>query len=524
MLINKLRLKNFRNFKNQEFNFGGKNYELKADNGFGKSNVADAISWLITGKLFDASSEVETIKPKHDQKAEVEAELTITDGITLRKVYQENWQKIRGTTELELRGNTTKYYFNGVETTQKGYEEAVERQTGLDREMTMVFMDPTYFGLKLEWKLRREIINKLVGKVSFDEVVAHPVAEKYFNGLSGTYKYGISLRKRLDQHEQRLDATKKTLVQLINRAKKEEIELVARIEGLNLITSPFLTEADYAVAAAEYTRLNEQLKYAKNETDLKRNLENIAQHVATTRSRLEAAYNMTNVYSKPSAALCPHCGKVLNEADYAHLLEKWQKDNAAFESKKLIVINDFKTMLAQYEDEYQALKGVLVGTAGATLINDLNEQIGLLGDKLKKHQAKLATRDVIIEQENKLKDLRETIAALETETDLLSIYVNALYKVIDARLKAKLPDLTFRLIEPNIKDGSWNEVCDLMDGLVPYDRTNTASQIKLGIQLINALREEISIEFLPIIVDNAEAVVDRQFLTQAQVITLVAFK
>jgi len=61
-----------------------------------------------------------------------------------------------------------------------------------------------------------------------------------------------------------------------------------------------------------------------------------------------------------------------------------------------------------------------------------------------------------------------------------------------------------------------------MDGMVPYDRTNTASQIKLGIKLIEAIRKAKSWKELPILVDNAEAVVLRNFDTKAQVINLIA--
>jgi hypothetical protein len=30
--------------------------------------------------------------------------------------------------------------------------------------------------------------------------------------------------------------------------------------------------------------------------------------------------------TKPSPALCPHCGKIPNEADFNHILENWKKD------------------------------------------------------------------------------------------------------------------------------------------------------------------------------------------------------
>jgi hypothetical protein len=520
--INKVRLKNFRNFEKAEFDLNHQNFELKADNGFGKSNLADAISWILAGKLFDGSSDIESIKPKNNTKAEVDVEITTTDGITLRKVYQENWQKIRGTMETELRGNATKYYYNGVETTQKAYEEQLERLLGFSLDLVLVFLDPTYFSLKLDWKLRREIINKVVGKVDFYTITNSPIAAKYF--LSAGPTITERLRTLLDQHNGRLDATKKTLVQMINKAKKEEIDYIGKIEGLKLITSPYTNDQDYQLAASEYNQLNQRLSLLNDEVKTRLRYDNLKQEFIQTRLLIETTKAWNNVMAKPSPSLCPHCGKIPNEADYNRSLENWTKDSINFEIKKSIRLKGLEDLLININSEVETIKDSIDGTAGGNNVNEIRGKIDQLALDLKKHQAKLSAASLIVDQEKLLTNLRHSMAETEITTDLLSIYVNTLYKIIDVKLKDILPDVKFRLIEPNIKDGSWNEVCDVMDGLVPYDRTNTASQIKIGIKVINGLRDAMNIQLIPLIVDNAEAVVDRKFATQAQVITLVAYK
>jgi hypothetical protein len=98
-------------------------------------------------------------------------------------------------------------------------------------------------------------------------------------------------------------------------------------------------------------------------------------------------------------------------------------------------------------------------------------------------------------------------------------------KILNQKLELVFGDIKFRLIEENIKEGSWNEVCDVMDGKVPYDRTNTASQIKLGVKLVDALRKKFKYQTIPLIIDNAEAVVDRsRFDTESQIVCLIAGK
>jgi hypothetical protein len=109
-------------------------------------------------------------------------------------------------------------------------------------------------------------------------------------------------------------------------------------------------------------------------------------------------------------------------------------------------------------------------------------------------------------------------------SDLLGMYVSKLLVILNQRLTTIFGDIKFRLIEANIKEGSYNEVCDVLDKDVPYDRTNTASQIKIGVKLIEAIRRQKSYPKLPIIIDNAEAVVARDFNTDSQVICLIAGK
>jgi hypothetical protein len=311
---------------------------------------------------------------------------------------------------------------------------------------------------------------------------------------------------------------------MINKAKKEELELISKIEGLKLITSPYTNDQDYQLAAKMYNSYNDRLSSLNDGVKIRLRYDNLKQEFIQTRSLIETTKAWNNVMAKPSPSLCPHCGKIPNEADYNRSLENWTKDSINFEIKKSIRLKGLEDLLINITSEIETIKDSIDGTAGGNNVNEIRGKIDQLALDLKKHQAKVSAESIIFDQEALLANTRANLAELEITTDLLSIYVNTLYKIIDVKLQDLLPNVKFRLIEPNIKDGSWNEVCDVMDGLVPYDRTNTASQIKIGIQVINGLREAMSIKLIPLIIDNAEAVVDRQFATQAQVITLVAYK
>ena len=62
MLLKKIILKDFRNYENQELNFNDKFNFIYGDNGLGKTNVLEAISFVSFGKSFLGASESDCVK------------------------------------------------------------------------------------------------------------------------------------------------------------------------------------------------------------------------------------------------------------------------------------------------------------------------------------------------------------------------------------------------------------------------------------------------------------------------------
>jgi chromosome segregation ATPase len=491
--------------------------EIVRNNGWGKSNIADAISWILTGHLYDTSSDIESIKPKHNLKAVVSVELTLDNGTTLGKTYKENWVKTRGSNDYELKGHTTSYHFNGLEMTQTVYEERLISLYNIDKETYHLLLDPTYFGLKLEWKERRQIVNDLVGKITFNEIVASDtVFEKNFEATK-------KLNQLLTSFDEKIDLTKKSIIQTLNKFKKEEKELEAQIAGLNLITTT-IDEATFNSYKLKDTEARTEIVLLKENVNIENTIKNLEAEIQYLRTKYIDLDRQVFTGVAPHEDNCPNCNYKLNAEDYKKKKLSYDQSLENFNSskvKRLVEINNEGLNLKQKLDLLKVNKD---GTVNGYKIDQLQKEIAAREETAATYIAWSSAQKKIKTVEETLVKVQKEITSYEMLSDLLGMYVSKLLVILNQRLTTIFGDIKFRLIEANIKEGSYNEVCDVLDKDVPYDRTNTASQIKIGVKLIEAIRRQKSYPKLPIIIDNAEAVVARDFNTDSQVICLIAGK
>ena len=130
--------------------------------------------------------------------------------------------------------------------------------------------------------------------------------------------------------------------------------------------------------------------------------------------------------------------------------------------------------------------------------------------------------------EKQYQTVSEQLSDAENLDDLLTLYSETYLEILTARAEHYFPEIKFKFIEQNIKEGSWNEVCYVMvqteNGLVPYETVNTANKIKVGVKIANQLAKALSWDSVPMVIDNCEAITrnNRTFETDAQIISLVA--
>lgn len=174
----------------------------------------------------------------------------------------------------------------------------------------------------------------------------------------------------------------------------------------------------------------------------------------------------------------------------------------------------------------------IAGVDYDTKISNLHSENDDLEDIISKYNANQELKRKKGKLEIELETAKEKLAESEKRDDLLKLYLETYLKILTKRLDICFPDIVFKLVEDNIKEGSWNQVCYVMvdseNGLVPYETANTANKIKTGIKIIKSLANAFKWNVLPMVIDNCEAIDEtnrkdeKYWDTDQQIISLVA--
>lgn len=239
MKILSLKLNNFRGIKDLEFDFGDKN-TIYGANGTGKTTVANAISYLITGQPITGEKD---FNPKtaetHNLHHTVSGSFELDTGeiINFSKDFHEVWKKKKGSEKETLSGHTVDYFINGVPIKEKDYIKAMEKVCGGDINRAKLLMMAGYFAETLSMEARRNILFELCDEITDTEVIKNNDLEalnEYLRVPGTTSVYGIDeykkiatnrrkeLNHKLETIPERIDELVRSIPELPN---KEEIEL-----------------------------------------------------------------------------------------------------------------------------------------------------------------------------------------------------------------------------------------------------------------------------------------------------------
>lgn len=169
-----LNLEHFRGIKHLEIKFDGKNTDVFGANGTGKTTVANAICWLLTGQPITGEKD---FSPKtadsHNLHHKATLVMQIDDGaiVTISKDYYEKWTKKKGSQTAELTGHTTDYTINDVPFREKDYRAQVETLMGGSADQIKMLLIVGYFAQDLNADERRRILVDVCGDVSDEDIM-----------------------------------------------------------------------------------------------------------------------------------------------------------------------------------------------------------------------------------------------------------------------------------------------------------------------------------------------------------------
>jgi len=256
MKILDLTLHNFKGIKHFSLSTQGKDVNAFGDNATGKTTLADAFMWL----LFDKDSanrkdfQIKTLgpdgEPEHGLEHTVEAILELDDGqqIALKKVFQEKWQKKRGSATAEFTGHTTDHFVDGVPVQKKEYDARIAEIA--DENIFRLLTDPRYFNEVLHWQKRREKLLEVCGDVSDEEVIN---SKKELSKLAD-----ILGNRTIEQHRKVIQARRTEI-------NKELEKIPIRIDEVQRNLPDISDIADPDALPGDIEKLREELRAKQEE-------------------------------------------------------------------------------------------------------------------------------------------------------------------------------------------------------------------------------------------------------------------
>lgn len=451
-----LSLENFRGIKQMDIDFQGADCCIYGSNATGKTTVANAICWLLTGSAITGEKD---FSPKtagaHNlhHKAELYIEKDGGGIVRLSKDFYEKWTKKKGAATAELTGHTTDFAIDGVPQKEKDYIKAVEALCGGSMDMIKIMSVLGYFSETLKADDRRRILLEVCGDVPDGEIMQDErlKALPKFLLMPGTTDqyYGIDdyraiavkqrakLKKELDTLPERIDEQNSSMPEPVDeQALRKEL---AELQGLRdeLIDSDRSAAKKAAIKGLradmearklkhiqEQGKLNEAVngevsrmmaERAAKECDLS-NIENNIRHgrqkvEEMSRRRQELLEDWQEIVSKKwddNLAICPCCGQAL-PADQV-------------EEKRANFLANLDECKARIREEGKKCSDALIQQLKAELelrqgeADNLSKKIDALQDEINKARGRLQVV-VPFEETDACKEIAARIEQLTAEAE-----------------------------------------------------------------------------------------------------------
>lgn len=392
----RIKIEDFRGTKFLKLQLDGKDTIVRGANGTGKTTILDAYLWCLTGKDSQGRTDCEIKRREAGETLpKVDASVTVVlrvDGEvwTLKRTLHEKWQKPRGTTEEQFKGNETLTEVNGVPTSVTEYSQQVGALIPYDRIITLAMAG--YF-FTLPWQDMRTQLIEMTG-VSREEIERAVVAsDARFAKLTGKltgktlegYRREILASKRktrteLEGIQPRIDQTEKlkpeegdkttllgerakveyklTKLRASERSRLDSYQahlderktLLARISDLELEQQQIVRKAEEERANSQkqiansqdeqYTAVVKELStweqsLLRHQEDLNTIREGRDQAIQRLDRINESVENLRLTYSRTASEqydgseLCPTCHQPLPEERQEEARQRWHKERTA---------------------------------------------------------------------------------------------------------------------------------------------------------------------------------------------------
>ncbi|MBS6700430.1 MAG: hypothetical protein KH284_02335 [Clostridiales bacterium] len=393
MKLLELRLENFKGVRQFTFSPGGRCATVFGDNGTGKTTIADAYFWLLTGKDSAGQSDnTFSVKPMGAEGLDysVEGSFQQDDGpsFNLRRTYKDVFERRRGDAERRLKGNTTEYAIDGVPKPKKEYDAFVAEHFG--GILFAVLTDPDALAGKLSPDARREILlSSFGGELDDRDVInnheelrelLHCIGNKSVEDYAAvTREQRRKVNDRLKEIPGRIDEAEKAkpvltparenLAEYTERSKQRtalqnKLDEVRSGQALSMARKAISDiEAELSAAKAQYARqaaersepdnarirdqrglidgLAEKLRESESQ---KRNLQGRLRQTEKSLDDLRKAWDEAESRQWSGDAICPTCGQPIPEANL-------EASHRKFNTRKAAELEDIEQSAASQQQQ-----------------------------------------------------------------------------------------------------------------------------------------------------------------------------
>jgi DNA repair exonuclease SbcCD ATPase subunit len=231
-----MELQHFQGIKYFEATFEGKNARIYADNGVGKTTIANAISYVLLGKPV---TEEKGFTPKtygtHDLEHVVSVVFSFGNGesVKLTRNFHEVYKRARGSVKKVLQGHTVDHFINDVPCSEKNYNDYIKKEFGSSEDI-MMLMFPEYFLSTMKVQDRRKFLIQHYGQMTFKEVINANEGLSEFSSILGEYnvdEYKVVVSKELKRIRDELDKLPSKIAEAQLAIPEEVLESKESLEG-----------------------------------------------------------------------------------------------------------------------------------------------------------------------------------------------------------------------------------------------------------------------------------------------------
>ena len=292
-----LKLQNFKGVSNFTLNADCKNTTVLGTNEAGKTSLIDAFHWVLYGKNSENQKDfnIKTLDKENKSIPRLEhvviCELVVNgELLEFSRIYKEKWTKKRGSEFEEMTGHETIYTINSVPVSQGDYTSKVNEI--LNEEISKTITDVWYFNRQMKWNERREILSKLVGEFS-DEEIASKVENN--NELLELINLKVDLSTKREELSAKRKRLKSEIEEIDPRISEAKISIIHGIDFEQINAEIDINEKKYIQLDEHILDLSKKFQSELDSQNLKRSEKNnLILSLSNLSNKIEMEHNTKN--------------------------------------------------------------------------------------------------------------------------------------------------------------------------------------------------------------------------------------